>query len=147
MAGTKSRSVCQDVYRQPQPLVSLSPSKHCPREVIDGGFTKTILPKNPPLSPSSSKSLDQFQTSLCGVFYERFFFAFWASICLCFVGLCTEARYSQECQTLKVFTEIYGNSVCYILSHPSVLMIPRFNQQETQLMFRMKLDINHDRKM
>lgn len=82
----------------------------------------------------------------CVAFFIKGFFAFWASICLCFVGLCTEARNSQECQTLKVFAEIYGNSVCYILSHPSVLMIPRFNQQETQLMFRMKLDINHDRK-
>lgn len=124
MAETKSRPVCQDVHRKPQPS-SLPLSIQLFSQGSDWRrlYQDNLTQKSTSLSP---KGLEQFQTSLSAVFFLRKVFAFWANICLCFVGLCTEplARNVRLWKLLLRFVEtVFAISI--------LKMIPRFNEHET----------------
>lgn len=105
------------------------------------------LAQNPPLSLSPTTGLELFQTSLSAVFFLK-------GICIQgqhLLVLCESLHWalSKECQTLKALAEICGDSVYYFLSHSSNVLWfwDSMNKKLTNVMFRQKWDINHDRKM
>lgn len=115
-------------------LVSLLPPNHFPRGVIDGSFTRAISPKIHLFLLSSSKLLEQFQTSLSAAFfYER---------CLhsepAFCGF-LDGAFGEECQACWMLWRLLFFFFFSPCRRTEALWFPNWvNMKHTKLAFRQK---------
>lgn len=115
-------------------LVSLLPPNHFPRGVIDGSFTRAISPKIHLFLLSSSKLLEQFQTSLSAAFYERCLHSEPAFF-LCLVGFWTKLL-----AKIVKLAEHCRDCVCFFpCRRTEALWFPNLvDMKQTKLTFRLK---------
>ena len=141
-AETKSRSVCQDVHRKPQPsslLLSIRPSSQ--GSDWRGLYRDNLNQKSTSLSLILKGSRAVPNKVEC--WFLRKVSAFWASICSCFVGLCTEPL-ARNVRLWKLLLRFAETVFAISFFHSSRAMIPRVNEHETNSS-NVQEEIGHDK--